>query len=241
MMSLKIILVNPQLPENVGAVARVMSNFGLTHLCLVAPQMLWPNERAITLSAGAGLVLEQAEVVSILAEALQGIHYVAATTSRHREFLKPVLTPKEVAYKMVSLQKNEEECALIFGPERTGLINDDLILAHDLISIPVNPDFPSLNLAQAVNLLAYEYFQINQSDIKFLPQEKKATFQERDYFFKRLEKELEAGGFFEVEEKRTLMVQKIRNLFDRAELHTVEIQILHGIVTALIKYKNNKK
>ncbi|RJL05589.1 RNA methyltransferase, partial [Paracoccus siganidrum] len=149
-----IILVRPQMGENIGAAARAMLNFGLTRLRLVAPRDGWPNPRAVAMASGAaGRVLDQARVYPTLAEAMEGIDYAFATTARGRELTKPVFTP---ASAMEKARAHDGNCAIIFGPERAGLENEDVARANAIVTVPVNPEFASLNLAQAVLLMGYE-------------------------------------------------------------------------------------
>ena len=152
-----VILVRPQMGENIGAAARAMLNFGLTEMRLVEPRDGWPNPRAVAMASGAaGQVLDAARVYPTLAEAMEGIDFAFATTARGRELSKPVHTP---ATAMEMARAYPGRCAIIFGPERTGLENDDVARANAIVTVPVNPDFPSLNLAQAVQLLAYDWRQ----------------------------------------------------------------------------------
>ena len=153
-----IILTRPQMGENIGAAARAMLNFGLTDLRLVAPRDGWPNPRAVAMASGAaGQVLDRARVFPTLAEAMADIDYAYATTARGRELTKPVLTPATAMADGRARTGQGARIAVIFGPERAGLENDDVARANAIITVPVNPDFPSLNLAQAVLLTGYEW------------------------------------------------------------------------------------
>lgn len=154
-----IILVEPQLAENIGTVARAMLNFGLTRLRLVNPKIAWPSDRAVDVSSGAGVVLEAATVHRSLADAVGDLKILYATSARPRDMVKEIITPRLAAAELRAHAADGIEVGLLFGPERTGLINDDIALCDRVITVPLNPEFSSLNLAQAVVLLAYEWYQ----------------------------------------------------------------------------------
>ena len=154
-----IILVRPQLGQNVGMAARAMANFGLTDLRIVAPREGWPNEWAIKAASGADWVLEEARLFDTVADAAADIHFLVATTARIREMLKPVVTPEAAASEMRAKIVQGLRCGIMFGPERSGLENDDVTLAQASLRIPVDPRFTSINLAQAVLLIGYEWFK----------------------------------------------------------------------------------
>lgn len=153
------ILVEPQLAENIGTVARAMLNFGLTRLRLVNPRIAWPSDRAYDVSSGAATVLDQAVVSRSVAEAIGDLQVIYATSARPRDMVKEIVTPRHAAAELREHASRGVEVGILFGPERTGLFNDDIALADRLITVPLNPDFSSLNLAQATVLLAYEWFQ----------------------------------------------------------------------------------
>src|SRR5919106_5104068 len=154
-----VILVRPQLGENVGTAARAMLNFGLSDLRLVRPQCGWPNVKALQAASGATAVLNRLQVFERVEDATSDLHRLYATTARPRDLPKPVLTPAHAAREARAALAGGERVGILFGPERTGLANDDLIYADAVVSVPVNPDFFSLNLAQAVLLVAYEWYQ----------------------------------------------------------------------------------
>ena len=231
-----VILVAPQLGENIGAAARAMLNCGLAELRLVNPRDGWPNEKAEAAASGAAELLAAARLYASTAEAIADLARVYATTARPRELIKPVVTPRQAAVELRAAIGRGERCGFLFGPERTGLVNDDLALADTLISVPLNPGFRSLNLAQAVLVIGYEWFQAGDETP---PRElvtnatRPATKAELLNFFAHLEAELDACGFLRNVEKRPTMVRNIRNIFQRADLTEQEIRTLHGIVKEL--------
>ena len=233
-----IILVRPQMGENIGATARAMLNFSLQDLRLVAPRDGWPNAAAVSNSSGALDVMAEPQVFEDLPRALADCHYVYATTARSRDMVKPVMDVSAAMEDARKRQADGQKIAFVFGPERTGLENDDLAHCHGLIHVPTNPDFSSLNLAQCALLIVYEWAMseaLEPSDIvEYLPAEQG----EIDNFFNRLEEELESAGFFRDEGLKPTMQRNIRNMFLRAELTDQEIRTFHGIVSALI---GNKK
>lgn len=234
-----IILVRPQLGENIGTAARAMLNFGLTDLRLVAPRDGWPNIKAVNAASKAAAVLDGVRLFSSTAEAVADLRHVYAATARSRHMLKPVATPSHAAGEMRRWMAMDEPCGVLFGPERMGLHNDDVALADAVLSIPVNPAFASINIAQAVLLVAYEWFQteVPKADEETLEPNRTppATREELEIFFSHLERELDACGFFHPPEKRPAMVRNVRNLFIRAKLHQQEVRTLHGIVSELVK------
>jgi len=233
-----VILVAPQLGENIGMVARAMLNCGLTKLSLVAPRDGWPNPAAEAAAAGATRVLEEAQVFSSAAQAVAGYRRVYATTARPRGMVKPVLSPRAAAREMGSDEGSLSDVAVLFGPERSGLSNDELVLADRLIEVPLNPAFCSLNLAQAVLVVGYEWFQAAHPGAEEtllrggdLPAERGELLN----FLERLEGALDGRGFFHPPEKRASMVRNLRNIFLRNDLTDAEVRTLHGVVSALLK------
>ena len=242
-----VILVEPQLGENIGQAARAMANFGLTSLRLVAPRDGWPSEKAMAAASGAADVIAAAELFATLPEAIADLHYVAATTARIREMVKPILTPETAVKLMAAKTAAGERCGLMFGRERSGLENDEAALADSLVIAPVNPAFASLNLAQAVLLVGYEWRKLTAGDSLgrattfdgpareglYLNKSSPATRQELMGFFQHLERELDAGSFFKTDDKRSSMVRNIRNMFERAALTEQEVRTLRGMIVAL--------
>ncbi len=238
-----IILVRPQLSENIGTAARAMLNCGLEDLRLVAPRSDWLQDRAFAAASGADRVLLAATVFATTAEAVADLNHVWATTARNRFMVKEVDTPRTAATAMRAAIGVGEAVGVLFGPERTGLENDDVTLADTILSVPVNPDYSSLNLAQCVLLVGYEWFQsadLPPPEAMSRGDTGPATKEKLQGFFDHLERELDACGFLRVTEKRPTMVRNIRNLFQRARLTGQEIQTLHGIVHELVTWRGKK-
>ena len=239
-----IILVEPQLGENIGTAARAMLNCGLTDLRLVKPRDGWPNEKARSAASGADKVIDSARVYDGTAEAIADLARIYATTARQRGMIKRVATPRRAASEMRKAASLGQKIGVLFGRERTGLENDDIALADAVIAVPLNPGFASLNLAQAVLLVGYEWFQ---SADKTPPSQlivnetRPATKAELLNFFTQLEKRLIDSGFLRNVEKRPSMVRNIRNLFQRAELTHQEVRTLHGIVSDLSTLRQRRK
>jgi tRNA/rRNA methyltransferase len=231
-----IVLVRPQLGENIGATARAMLNFGLGDLRIVAPRDGWPNGKAFSSASGADVVLDRAQLFDDVPAAIADCQHVYATTARPRYMVKPVVTPREAAGEIRTRMGEGETVAVLFGAERAGLTNDDVILANTVITAPLNPGFASLNLAQAVLLVATEWYQAEQrAPTRTLDpgNSRASTAEEREAFYRHLEAALDDADFFRVAEKKPSMRRAIRNLFERAEPTDQEVRTLHGIVTAL--------
>ncbi len=209
--------------ENIGAAARVMLNFGLTDLRIVKPRDGWPNERALDMAVGAREVVEQAKIYESLNEATANLQFLYATTARTREMDKEVVTPREIALHGAT--------GFVFGPERTGLTNEDITLCDKIISIPVNEKFSSLNLAQTVAIIAYEV-----SGLKIVAGKRElASKEEIASLFSHLESELDARGFFQEPNKKPGMIANIRTMLARAEFSGQEVRTFRGIIKALTK------
>lgn len=231
-----IILVQPQMGENIGACARAMLNCGLTDLRLVKPRDGWPNEKAVSASSGADRVLEDATLYETTADAVADLEVVYATTVRTRGMIQEFVTPRVAAAEMRGHYTAGHKVGILFGPERTGLVNDDLTLAHRLITVPLNPSFSSLNLGQAVLLMGYEWFQTGEippDRVLHTGATRPATKAELLNFFDHLEGKLDTTGFFTTPEKRPSMVRTIRNAFERMQMTEQEVRTFHGILTAL--------
>ena len=231
-----IILVEPQLGENIGAAARAMFNCGLTELRLVKPRDGWPNERAVAMASGANVVLDNAQLFDTVEAAIADLRRVYATTARDRFMVKRVVTPRQAAREMRRLVAAGEGTGILFGKERSGLVNDHVALADAVLSVPLNPAFSSLNLAQAVLVVAYEWFTAGDaSAAELLPtgHSRPGTKEEWLQFMAHLEEELDRSGFMRTKEKRPSMVRNLRNLFQRAQLTEQELRTLHGVVTSL--------
>ena len=231
-----VILVDPQLGQNIGMVARAMLNCGLEQLRLVRPRDGWPNSAAESAASGADSVLEKTRLFDTTAEAVADLSRVYAATARPRGMITPVVTPRQAAAELRTAQAAGTRAGVIFGPERSGLVNDDIALADAVLSVPLNPAFASLNLAQAVFVVGYEWL-ISESEVPArelsLGAARPATKAELVGLFERLEAALDARGFLTPIEKRPTMVRNLRNLFQRAELTEQEVRTLHGIVSLL--------
>jgi tRNA/rRNA methyltransferase len=229
-------LIEPQLGENIGTAARAMLNCGLIDLRLVRPRDGWPNRKARAAAAGADSVIDQARLFSTTAEAIADLTHIFATTARHRDMVKPVITPHEAAVRLRTGDARGEACGLIFGRERTGLTNDDSVRAEALITVPLNPRYSSLNLAQAVLLIGYEwYIAADETANETLPlgDGRLATSGEFQEFFDHLDRELETADFYKVDAMRPAMRRNLRNIFQRAGLTDQEVRTLRGVVARL--------
>ncbi len=231
-----IVLVGPQLGENIGAAARAMGNFGLSRLRLVKPVQGWPNERARIMAAGADRVLADVQVFETAAEAVADCNFVIATTARAHDQAKPVVGPEEAARLMRPHVDGGETVAIMFGRERNGLENHEVVLADAILTLPVNPAFASLNLAQAVVVVAYEWFKlVRDGRLPFSRPERspQAPKQQLLAFFETLERELEKVEFFRPPDKRETMQINLRNIFQRLNATKQDIQTLHGVIQAI--------
>jgi len=238
-----IVLVEPQLGENIGAAARAMFNCGLTDLRLVAPRDGWPNERAVATASGADPVLDGTRVFATAEEAIADLHHVYVTTARDRFMVKHIQTPRAAAAEMRQFTAEGQACGVLFGPERAGLVNDAISLGDRVIRVPLNPAFSSLNLAQAVLLIGYEWFQAGDATP---PHElvtghsKPASKADLLRFFGHFEEALDQSGFMRSEDKRPGMVRNLRNLFQRAECTEQELRTLHGVITAFVGVRERR-
>lgn len=235
-----IILIEPQLGENIGMAARAMLNAGLSDLRLVKPRDGWPNEAAVKASAGAHAVVDGARIFSSTADAVSDLNYVLATTARPRDMVKETVTPKEGAAELRAHVVSGSNTGVLFGRESKGMSNDDIALADKILMVPLSPAFASLNLAQAVLLLSYEWYQAGLGEVSgdlFIHKDTRpATKKELTGLFGHLEDELDACGFLRVSAKRPSMVRNLRNLLQRAQLTEQEVRTLHGVVTCLVDY-----
>ena len=236
-----VVLVRPQLADNVGAVARAMANGGLFHLRLVSPRDGWPQERAWRMASGADRILDAATVHDSVADAVADLHHVFATCPRPRHIVKPVLTARGAAAEMREICSRNQggellRVGILFGPERAGLDNDDMACADALVRYSLNPGFMSLNLAQAVMVMAYEWWTAEDPSPprELMTNESRvATKEKLENFLAHLVDQLDACGFLRNQPKRPGMVRNIRHLFQRGEVTEQELRTLHGIVTEL--------
>lgn len=234
-----IILVRPQMGENIGAAARAMLNFGLTRMRLVDPRDGWPNPRAVAMASGAGRVLDGAGLFPGVAEAVADCDFVLATTARGRELVKPVLSPERAMEMARALAGEGKRVGILFGPERAGLENEDLVHANALVTVPVNPEFPSLNLAQCVLLLGYEWQRQGGAvapEVMALARTDLALRHEVERLADHFEERLEAAGFFFPQTKAEGMKLNLRNMWGRLNLTRAEVQTFHGMLRQ-IAYK----
>lgn len=236
------ILVRPQMGENIGAAARAMLNFGLSHMRLVDPRDGWPNPRAVAMASGAaGRVLDHAGLFPDLDGAIADCHYVFATTARSRDLTKPVMTPERAMEHARALSAAGQKVGVLFGPERAGLENEDIVRANAIISVPVNPEFPSLNLAQAVLLCAYEWGRQGTQtppEVVALAGTEHATAQEIARLAEHYEQRLEEAGFFFPASKAEGMKLNLRNLWSRMPLTRADVQTLHGVLRQLLRWRD---
>ena len=231
-----VVLVEPQLGENIGAAARAMANFGLSRLRLVAPRQAWPNTKARMMAAGADRILDGAELYDSLEAAIADCTFVVAATARAHDQAKPVVGAAEAAALLAPRVAAGELAALVFGRERNGLENDEVALADRILTLPVNPAFASLNLAQAVAIVAYEWFKLQSgAKLPFAMPEKSAPAPKQQLlaFFASLERELEKVEFFRPPDKRETMQINLRNIFTRMQPTRQDIQTLHGVIMAI--------
>ena len=234
------ILVRPQMGENIGAAARAMLNFGLERMRIVDPRDGWPNPKAVAMASGAGRLLDHAGLFPTVQAAIADCDFVFATTARGRELVKQVVTPERAMEMTRAMAAEGKRVGVLFGPERTGLENEDVALANAIVTVPVNPDFPSLNLAQCALLLGYEWRR--QTDLAIVPEVMglaRTEFAERidverlgDHF----EERLEAAGFFFPPDKAENMKLNLRNMWARLGLTRAEVQTFHGMLKQ-IAYK----
>lgn len=232
-----IILDKPQLADNIGAVARVMANFGLDQLRLVSPRDGWPQDRAWATASGADWVLDGVQVYDSVAEAIADLTTVFATTARPRETRQPVRTPRESARILYDDSASGQAVGLLFGGERAGLETTDIALCAGITTIPIDPRHHSLNLAQAVAINAYEWrtLILDAPPPKFREAEAPATNDLLLGMYQHLEDELEAGGFFYPPEKKRSMSQNIRVMLGRSGLTAQEVATFRGMIQALAK------
>lgn len=227
-----IVLVRPQLGQNIGKAARAMLNFGLTEMRLVAPRDGWPNPDAGPAASGADMVLEGAGVFATTAEAIADCPTVFASTVRRRDLFMPVLGPADMAERIAA---SKARTAILFGPERSGLETEEVALANAIVTVPINPEFASLNLAQAVILLAYEWSKhgdLAQPTAKEL--EAPAPHGELDALIGQLYGELEGKGYFHPPSRTEATKNTIRTIFTKTGWSSREVKAVRGIIRALV-------
>lgn len=236
-----VILVRPQMAENIGMCARAMGNFGLSELRLVAPRDGWPQKTRMKKGAwqaasGASHILDEAKLYDSVAEAIGDLHKVFATTARERGQAKPVLGADGAAAEMVARGQGGQRCGILFGPERTGLDNEDISLADTIVTFPVDPRLASVNLAQSVLLVGYEWYKAAgggappfAANLETPPARREAVMS----FFGFIEEELDRAGYFPEGEKRAVMARNLRNIFHRMAMHEQDVRTLRRVVRSL--------
>lgn len=235
------VLVRPQMGENIGAAARAMANFGLHRMRLVAPRDGWPNPKAVAMASGAGRLLDTAQVYDTTADAIGDCTRVFATTARARGLTKTILTPERAMAEAASLIRAGEKVAVLFGPERAGLENEDIARADAIINVPVDPDFASLNLAQCALLMAYEWrrhtFDAPPETIDYARTEP-ATRIEVEKLADHYESQLDQAGLFFPPNKAPGMKLVMRNMWSRLGLSRADVQLLHGVLRQMVRWKD---
>ena len=233
-----IVLVRPQLGQNIGKAARAMLNFGLTEMRLVAPRDGWPNPDAGPAASGADAVLERAQLFDTVDAAIADCSHVFASTVRRRDLVMPVLGPEQMADRIAA---SPQRSAILFGPERSGLETEDVARANAIVTVPINPEFGSLNLAQAVILLAYEWSR--RSDLAQPPAkalEAAAPHAELEGLIGHLEQELEVKGYYHPASRTQATKNTIRTILTKAGWSSREVKAVRGIVRALVAPERNR-
>lgn len=235
-----VILVAPQMGENIGAAARAMWNFGLDRMRIVAPRDGWPNERAVAMASGAGRLLDEAQLFDTTPQALSDVDYLFATTARPRGLTKPVVSPEHAMVQARALISQGQRVGILFGAERAGLENSDIARANAIISVPVNPDFPSLNLAQCVLLVGYEWRRQTTDvapEIMEMAKTRYATGLDVEKLGDHFEDRLSDAGFFFPADKAPHMKASIRNMWGRLPLTLADVQVMHGMLRQFARWK----
>jgi tRNA/rRNA methyltransferase len=227
------ILVRPQMGENIGAAARAMLNFGLTQMRVVAPRDGWPNPKAVAMASGAGRLLDHAGPYADVGASIADCDYVLATTARGRELVKPVMTPEHAMGMARALGAAGKRVGILFGPERTGLETEDILPANAIVTVPTNPDFPSLNLAQCALLMGYEWQRRASAmppEVLMLAGGELASRADVGRLADHFEERLELAGFFFPLAKAPHMKANLRNMWARLNLTRAEVQTFHGML-----------
>lgn len=235
-----VILVEPQLGENIGMVARAMANFGLAELRLVNPRDGWPSEKARSAASKADHVIDGTKVFETLEEAIADLNFVYATTARERYGFKPVRSPVTAAETLRTKFKAGEKTGILFGRERWGLTNEEVALADEIVTFPVNPAFASLNIAQAVLLMSYEWMKSGIDDLAetvFLPIEQRPSTKEQVIgLFEHLEEALDARNYFHPPAKKPRMIDNLRAVISRRGFTEQEISVFRGVINSLDRF-----
>ncbi|PTX55870.1 tRNA/rRNA methyltransferase [Litoreibacter ponti] len=234
------VLVAPQMGENIGFAARAMWNFGLERMRLVTPRDGWPNPAAVATASGASRVLDHVGVFESTADALGDLDYVFATTARSRDLTKPVMTPERAMAHTRALIGEGKRVGVMFGPERAGLENADIVQANAIVSVPVNPGFASLNLAQCVLLVAYEWRRQTGEDAPEVVEMAGTQFAsqvEVQKLFEHFAQRLDDAGFFFPDHKADSMQMNLRNMLSRMPLTQMDVQTFHGMLRQFVRWK----
>ncbi|MEP4198140.1 MAG: RNA methyltransferase [Aliishimia sp.] len=235
------VLVRPQMGENIGAAARAMLNFGLDHMRIVAPRDGWPNPAAVAMASGAGRVLDKAVVHPDLASAIGDQHFTFATTARSRDLTKPVYSPEAAMQLAAEKMSSGQRVAVLFGPERAGLENTDVVQANAIITVPVNPEFASLNLAQCVLLTGYEWRRASSNVEAFDPGMVDTEFangQDVQHLAAHFEDRMQDAGFFYPAHKAQSMRTTLRNMWSRFPMTQHDTRMLHGMLRQMVRWKD---
>ncbi len=239
-----IILVEPQLGENIGMVARAMANFGLSELRLVTPRDGWPNEKARAAASKADHVIDGVRVFDTLADAIADLNFVFATTARQRDGFKPVHGPVHAADELRRRFHDGQKSGILFGRERWGLKNEEVSLADEIVTFPVNPAFASLNIAQAVLLMSYEWMKsgLEQPDRTSFEEQEMHPAEKNDLqgLYDHLEDALDKRGYFRPPQKKPKMVENLRAVLARRAFYKPEIRLLRGVIRSLDLYSRKK-
>ena len=233
------VLIRPQMGENIGAAARGMWNFGLDRMRIIAPRDGWPNQKAVAMASGAGRLLDEAQIFDDTQGAIADCDYVYATTARPRGLTKLVLTPEAAMQDARRRVAEGQKVAVMFGPERSGMENDDIARANAIISVPVNPDFPSLNLAQCVLLTGYEWRReaVEVAASRVDAAGDWAEQIEIEKLSDHYEQRLEEAGFFYPAHKAENMKVNLRNMWSRMPMTRADVQMLHGMMRQMVRWK----
>lgn len=232
-----IILIRPQMGENIGAVARAMKNFSLSELRIVAPRDGWPNPKAVTMATGAEDIIDGAKIYSSFAEAVKDIKIIYATTARGRDINKPVIPPQQAAQEIQEYYSNGVECAFIFGPERTGIENEEITICDKIITIPTG-EKASLNLAQSMVIIGYEWIKNQNNKVAYSDIAVPAPKEDMFGLFTQLEDYLDKSRYFSTAHKKPLMWQNIRNMLLRGSWSSQEIRTLRGMLRNLWEHRD---
>ena len=232
-----IILVAPQLGENIGAAARLMYNFGFTNLRIVQPRDSWPNERALSLSAGGSFIIETAEIFDDLESAMADINYCYALSARIRNINKTLISSTNISEETKIFTK-ANKIAFMFGPENSGLSNYHLSFSNKLITIPTNKNYQSINLAQSVGIICYEIFKHLSQTVTSPKTREMASFAELNFFFEHLTSALDENNFFTDQDKKPHMIQNLQSIFTRVDnLSSQDVRTLRGVINCLAQKK----